>query len=278
MRKIILKEDVLNKLKQSFDLNLYEVRLWTALLSRGMATAGELSEVGDVPRSRAYDILSSLEKKGFIELKPTKPLMYAAVEPEKVVENAKKVTKKKAASAIKSLDNLSGTELLKELEGVYSEGAGSLEGSEMTGAIKGRKNLYSHMRTMLNSAKKSVCMMSSPLGITRKAEAFSDELETLKKNGVKIRIATQVSKDSSAALRKLSKVAEIRHAKGISSRFCVVDNKELMFMLTDDADVHQNYDSAVWIGTPFFVNAMSQVFETAWKKFEPADAHLKKLP
>ncbi len=63
---MIVKEDFLNKLRQFFSLNLYEAKIWTALLSRGVSTAGELSDIGNVPRSRAYDILESLEKKGFV--------------------------------------------------------------------------------------------------------------------------------------------------------------------------------------------------------------------
>ncbi len=39
---MIMKEDVLADLRRYFDLNLYEVRLWAALLSRGVSTAGEL--------------------------------------------------------------------------------------------------------------------------------------------------------------------------------------------------------------------------------------------
>ena len=64
---MIVKEEFLSKLRQFFGLNLYEVKIWTALLSRGVSTAGELSDIGNVPRSRAYDILESLEKKDLIK-------------------------------------------------------------------------------------------------------------------------------------------------------------------------------------------------------------------
>ena len=40
-----------------FGLNTYEARIWTALLSRGISTAGELSDIANVPRSRSYDVL-----------------------------------------------------------------------------------------------------------------------------------------------------------------------------------------------------------------------------
>ena len=64
---MIVKEEFLSKLRRYFALNLYEVKIWTALLSRGVSTAGELSDIANVPRSRSYDVLESLEKKGFAE-------------------------------------------------------------------------------------------------------------------------------------------------------------------------------------------------------------------
>ncbi|MDP3765021.1 MAG: helix-turn-helix domain-containing protein, partial [Nanoarchaeota archaeon] len=37
---------------KNLGLNSYEVKIWTALLSRGVSTAGELSDIANVPRSR----------------------------------------------------------------------------------------------------------------------------------------------------------------------------------------------------------------------------------
>src|SRR3990172_905508 len=87
---MIIKEEFLSRLRKIFDLNLYEARIWTALLSRGVSTAGELSSISDVPRSRTYDILESLEKKGFILMKIGKPIKFVALKPEEVVERVKK--------------------------------------------------------------------------------------------------------------------------------------------------------------------------------------------
>ena len=40
---MIIDKDFLKKLRSSFELNEYEVKIWTALLSKGIAAAGELS-------------------------------------------------------------------------------------------------------------------------------------------------------------------------------------------------------------------------------------------
>jgi len=37
---MIVKEEFLSRLRRFFNLNLYEVKIWTALLSRGVSTAG----------------------------------------------------------------------------------------------------------------------------------------------------------------------------------------------------------------------------------------------
>mgnify|MGYP000262357459 CR=1 FL=1 len=86
---MIVKEDFLKKLRAAFDLNIYEVKMWTALLSRGMAAAGELSDISNVPRSRSYDVLESLEKKGFIMMKLGKPIRYIAIKPEEIIKRLK---------------------------------------------------------------------------------------------------------------------------------------------------------------------------------------------
>ena len=103
---MIVKEELLSKLRRYFSLNLYEARIWTALLSRGVSTAGELSDIGHVPRSRAYDVLESLEKKGYVVMKLGKPIKYIAVDPKEVVERVKKSIQVEANQNIDKLKEL----------------------------------------------------------------------------------------------------------------------------------------------------------------------------
>ena len=86
---MIIKDEFLAKLRRYFSLNLYEVKIWAALLSRGVSTAGELSDIADVPRSRSYDVLESLEKEDSSSCKLGKPIKYIAVPPSEVLERVK---------------------------------------------------------------------------------------------------------------------------------------------------------------------------------------------
>jgi len=261
---MIVKEEFLNKLRQYFHLNLYEVRIWTALLSRGVSTAGELSDIGDVPRSRAYDVLESLEKKGFVVMKLGKPIKYTAVEPLEVVERVKKLIRVDADDDVKKLDNLRGTDVLKELNLLHTQGIQYVEPSDLSGALRGRQNLYTHMETMIKNAQKSIHLMTTAKGLARKVDALKSELEKAAKKGVKIKIAAPINKESQEAAKDLSKVAEIRNLKNVKARFALIDGKELLFMVLDDEEVHPSYDLGVWVNTPYFTSAMQDMYEMVW--------------
>jgi HTH-type transcriptional regulator, sugar sensing transcriptional regulator len=265
---MIVKEEFLNRLRKIFDLNLYEVRVWTALLSRGVSTAGELSNISDVPRSRTYDILETLEKKGFIVMKLGKPIKFVALKPEEVIERVKKNLVISAQEKSKRLERLKGEEILTELNGLFTEGVKFVEPSDLSGSVKGRQNVYNHLDMMIREAESTITIVTTAAGLNRKLEALMPSLEKAKKRGVKIRIASQIDDSNKKIAKDLSKVAEIRNMPKIRARFAIVDSQQLLFMVLDDDKVHPNYDVAIWLSTDFFAAAMEQLFEAAWKSFK----------
>lgn len=262
---MIVKEEFLSRLRKIFDLNLYEVKVWTALLSRGTSTAGELSNISDVPRSRTYDILESLEKKGFIIMKLGKPIKFVALKPEEVVERVKKNLVKDAQEKTKRLETLKSDEVIGELNSIFTQGIKFVEPTDLSGSLRGRQNLYNHLDMMIRNAEKSVTIITTKEGLNRKFEALMPSLEKLKKRGVKVRIAAPVDNNNIKVARELKKVAEVKNLEKIKARFIVIDSNQVMFMLLDDEKFHPNYDTGVWINTEFFASALEQLFDLAWK-------------
>ncbi len=68
-------DEVIELLKE-FGLNTYEAKCYVALLSKGRATASEVSRASGVPHQRVYDSLSSLEEKGFVKVVNKKPKLF----------------------------------------------------------------------------------------------------------------------------------------------------------------------------------------------------------
>jgi len=266
---MIVKDEFLSRLRKIFDLNLYEVKVWAALLSRGTSTAGELSNISDVPRSRTYDILESLEKKGFIVMRLGKPIKFVALKPEEVVERVKKNLMRAAQDKSKRLETLKGDEVLEELNTLFTQGIKFVEPSDLSGSLRGRQNLYNHLDMMIRDAERSVTIVTTREGLNRKMESLMPSLEKVKKRGVKIRIAAPIDNSNIKIARDLKKVAEVKNLDKIKARFVIVDSTQIMFMLLDDEKFHPNYDLGVWINTEFFAQALESLFELAWKEMKP---------
>jgi HTH-type transcriptional regulator, sugar sensing transcriptional regulator len=266
--KMIVKDEFLSKLRRYFGLNLYEVKIWSALLSRGVATAGELSDIANVPRSRSYDVLESLEKKGFVVMKLGKPIKYIAVEPNEVLERVKKNVQKDSKEQMKRLEDLKETDVIQELNSLHKQGVELVEPSDLSGSIRGRHNLYNHLELTIRDAEESVSIMTTTQGLIRKVEGLKPTFEKLKKRGVRIRIAAPITKECTDAINELSGIAEIRHSP-VNGRFTLVDGKEIIFMVMNDSDVHPTYDVGIWVNTPFFASAMDSLFDLAWKDMKP---------
>ncbi|MDI6738510.1 MAG: helix-turn-helix domain-containing protein [Nanoarchaeota archaeon] len=274
---MVVEKDFLNNLRHFFKLNLYEAKVWTALLSRGVSTAGELAEISGVPRSRAYDVLDTLEKKGIISMKTGKPIKYIAVKPKEVVEKVKKLVQMEATAHSKKLDSGKANEIVKELEMLHSSGIGFVDATDMSANVKGRHNIQLQMESMIRNAEKSVLIVTSAGGLARKAEMLAPALQEAARKGVSVRIAAPVTKESADAAKALLSFADVRHLSKPESRFCVVDNKEALFMLMNDSEVHPNFDAGLRVASRFFAQSMAGMLDIAWQGMEPAGKRLKNL-
>ncbi len=272
---MIVREELLSKLRRYFNLNLYEVKIWTALLSRGVSTAGELSDIGRVPRSRAYDVLETLEKKGFVIMKLGKPIKYLAVDPIEVVERVKKNIYIEAEESIDRLKELNNNDVLKEIGSLHKNGIEFVDVTDLSGAIKGKHNLYTHLELMVKNAEKSVTICTTSKGLVRKVEALKPVFQKLAKKGVQIKIAAPLTKECVNAIKDLKGIADLRDSDKLNARFVIVDGKDLMFMLMHDDEVHPTYDVGVWVNTALFANALESMFNLAWNNFEPASKKFK---
>ena len=246
---MIVKEEFLSKLRRFFNLNLYEVKIWTALLSRGVSTAGELSDIANVPRSRSYDVLESLEKKGFVIMKLGKPIKYIAVPPKEVVERVKKNVESYAKDEIKKLSDLKNTEIVDELSTLHTQGVELVEPADLSGSLRGRHNLYNHLENILANAKEQVLISTTQNEFAVLADMLKPLFEKLKKKNVSILVLTQINNKTKITYNKIKKFAEIRHTD-TKARFCIVDGKEIIFMVLDDNEVHPTYDVGIWVNTP----------------------------
>ena len=145
---MLVKQELINKIKDYFNLNIYETKVWLALLSKGIASAGEIADASGVPRSRTYDVLEGLDKKGFAIVKIGKPVKYIGVKPHIILEKLKNDAKKDAEDRIKDLHKIRDTEEFTRLENLYKSGVDPVKREDISASLKGRTNIVEGQKSI----------------------------------------------------------------------------------------------------------------------------------
>lgn len=257
---MLIKQELINKIKDYFDLNIYETKVWLALLSKGIASAGEVAEISGVPRSRTYDVLEGLEKKGFGIVKLGKPVKYLGVKPKMILEKMKNNTRKDAEEKIASLSKIKDTDEFLKLEILYREGINPVKKEEISASIKGKSNISNYLREIIQNARKEVIICTNLEEMVSRAKLFHQTFELLKKSNIKIKVA--LSGDEKK-IKELESKFDTKFKKvNIEAKFFIIDRKEILFYLSKDKD---DDDIAIWLNSEFFAGAFASLFEKALK-------------
>lgn len=256
---MIIKDDFINKIKDFFNLNIYETKVWLALLGKGIASAGEVTTISGVPRSRTYDVLESLEKMGFAIMKLGKPVKYIAVKPNVIIEKLKSNAQQASEEKIKVLSKIKSADEYNELLQLYTVGIQPVRHEDISGAIKGKSTIYNHIKEILENAEKEVIICTNVTEMQNKIRFFVPIFERLNKANVKIKLA--LSGDEKE-IRKLNSKFKIKaKSLGINAMFYIADKSQVLFIISKGNSPDE--DLAVWLNTPFFTSALSHMFDQA---------------
>lgn len=255
---MIAKQELVNKIKDYFDLNVYETKVWLALLSKGIASAGQVADMSGVPRSRTYDVLESLEKKGFAIVKLGKPVKYLGVKPKIILEKLKNNVLKDAKEKVFSLGKICDTDEFSKLEELYRGGLDPVKREEVSASLKGKSNISNHLREIITNASKEVIICTNAKEVSSKLKLFKQTFDILNKNGVKVKFA--LSGDENLVKQIGDKFGvKAKHIE-LDAKFFIVDRSEILFYLTKS---DEDEDIAIWLNSDFFSSAFAALFDKA---------------
>tara|TARA_Y100000310_G_C20623848_1_gene784783 strand:- start:827 stop:1615 length:789 start_codon:yes stop_codon:yes gene_type:complete len=256
---MIIKPELIKQIKERFNLNIYETKVWLALLGKGVASAGEIAEMSGVPRSRTYDVLESLEKQGFAIMKLGKPVKYVAVKPNTILEKLKTKVIQNADERIKILGELKDTKEYLELEQLYTNGIQPVRHEDISGAIKGKSTIYNHMKEVLENAEKEVIICTTTQEILTKQRFFGAIFERLNKANIQIKIALS---GEDRDIKKINIKYKLNAKKiNIDTKFYIADANQVLFFISKSAMPDE--EIAIWLNTPFFTSALVFLFNQA---------------
>jgi sugar-specific transcriptional regulator TrmB len=238
---------------------VYEAKVWLALLKKGIASAGEVSEMSGIPRSRAYDVLESLEKRGFAMAKLDKPVKYIGVKPKIIIEKLKNNAKKDANEKIIELSKIKSSAEYNHLEELYNTGISPVRKEELSLALKGRLNISNYVKELILNAKKELIICTNAQEFASKMKVFQQAFNALKKANVKITVA--LSGDEKL-IKQISETLGIKINKiDVNSKFFIIDETEILFYISKNSDE----DFAIWLNSGFFAQSFKYLFERAVK-------------
>jgi sugar-specific transcriptional regulator TrmB len=252
-------KDLIKRIKDKFGLNVYESKVWLALISKGVASSSEISSISDVPRSRTYDVLESLEKKGFAIAKIGKPTKYIAVEPVTVLEKLKNNAMKDIEEKISMIENLKNSKEYEELENLHNSATSIVKKEDLSSILRGRANIYAHLKTILPKAKKNIVICLPAQEIREKPRNLREIFARTKDKKLSARVFVYGSDED---IKEINKEFGINAEKiNIKTSFFLMDDK-VLFILSEKIDEET---LGVWINSEFFSNSINGLLERALK-------------
>jgi sugar-specific transcriptional regulator TrmB len=239
---MVAEKAVLESLKNVMKLNSYEAKIYTALLSRGISSASELADISGVPRSRCYDVLESLEKKGFVFMKIGKPLRYIAISPKDAIETLKKAARIEESRIMALMDSFVEDDVFDELRQLYKAGVNYVDNTEISTSMVGRQNINSFLKEMLSRASSNITVHTTEESAKRKEKIIRKAVD----KKVKVSINVHGNEKGKKMLKDL--------------RMVMVDEDELLFF-TSPEEADPEHESAVWVKSAFISDAVKKLIE-----------------
>jgi len=211
--------DQAKRILRELGLTEYETRAYLSLLEKGVTTASRVSEHANVPYSKIYETLNSLERKGWVETKRGRPSRYYPKSPSEALSAARM----RLEDSVKSWEQT----ILNELQPLYEKR--EIREKPDIWILRGEFNTLAKLQEMLGKVK-STLMIAAPTPTKALVGAVVPILIRLQDRGVEILL--MASRDMGKKnLEKIADVAEVRVRDHMFGGGVIVDGKEALLVL-----------------------------------------------
>ena len=211
--------DKAKKSLEKIGLTSYEIRAYTTLIKDGESNASEISQNSGVPYSKIYEILGTLEEKGWLGSDDSRPTKYFAKAPS----NALETTKQNTDEAFSQNKNI----ILSELLPLYEKSVPSEKPDIWF--ISGAMNIVSKIMEMVELCREEV-MIAVPQAGEMIVKQALPKLRQLHDKGIKITILTSDDLDKDS-IKAISRVAEVKVKEGLFGGGIISDKRYVVILL-----------------------------------------------
>ncbi|MEE8168653.1 MAG: helix-turn-helix domain-containing protein [Candidatus Hydrothermarchaeales archaeon] len=269
IRKEGLDRAVRNLLKLGF--SAYQAKVYAGLLALSETKAPELVDLVDVPKARIYQILDELLEMGVVRKKPGRPIKYAALPPNKGLENMLKWKKEKSERELILLTEAKDG-LIEGLHALYGKGETRVATKGFMEIIPAGEISEVETKRAYGSAVKGISVLT---GVFEYLPRVISEIEKAVQRGVKVKVllldpgklrggSDKIQDEVVKVLEGMENV-EFRFAEDMPLRGTIVDSRIAIFSVDEgkllpfqkEIGITENENMA---------SALTLYFEALWDK------------
>jgi sugar-specific transcriptional regulator TrmB len=250
---------------QEMGLPEYEAATYVGLLDGGTSTAKEVAERAGVPQSRVYDVLDSLNTKGFVVVQEGRPKKFGPVDPNQAVSQYREFKRREHVRKLDEIQGL-GEHFLDAVEDA-DYGGGHDDEVDISWSYPNRHHILEKLERLGADATEEILMITTPESFERIANHHAELLATKADAGVEIRALISDDRALDPSVReRTTELMAMRRVQDIRGRLYTYDGESVLLAFKSPND-----DGYVGISTtsPHLYATLSQLFELLWEDGEP---------
>jgi sugar-specific transcriptional regulator TrmB len=249
----------------SLGLTMLQAKVYLALVESENSTIKDIARDAGVARQDLYRITSELQEYGLVEQIITKPIMYKAISLTSGVNVLLNELQRKRSESHKKV-----AELLQRYKTKEVTAKAKVQKNQFV-LVPGKNALILKEKEMLNTAQKSVSIITSKQRFSQKFYSLAEEFKKAAAKGVKIRILMEKSEPEKhsgltskpAKSYKENPYFEVRFISAPTQVVMTVfDNKEVIIVASAKAGLTES--PALWSNNPSLVELAYNYFEILW--------------
>ena len=242
------------KAMEHLGLTGYEIRVYLSLLDAGAMTASDISKKSGVPYSKIYEVLNTLEEKGWLESDSSRPQQFFPKSPSTALE----VAKMKIETSFRESQSI----IVNELMPIYTK-SGIKERPEIWVA-RGVFNIAAKVNEIIQNSQQEL-LVALPQVAENIAKPLQPILRSIHDRGVKIRILAS-AKMNPETVKALSRTAEVRTREGLFGGGVIADAKHVVILLGETTGENGSLDAiAIWADHSGLAGFAKGYFQYLWE-------------
>lgn len=252
--------DKTKRVLQDLGLTDYEIKVYVALLDNPGSQASEIGRSSEVPVSKIYEVLSNLERKGWVESEQSRPAKYYPKSPSTALQ----AFRMRLERELKANEEYLIQELMPRYEKKETQERPDIW------IVRGEYNILAKAREAIERSKNELLAVV-PSALNDVVELILPALQGLHERGVKVRLMMSSQVDSKS-LETVSLSADLRLRENMYGGGVIGDSREVVILLgrsTNEMLSESERALAIWSDHAGLASFAKNYFEFLWAEASP---------